>query len=91
MNDTHQHYIWAIVVVIIVGVVAWIYASNRPDVSNYGKDATHNEQTHLNYGLIVLQPGCQNSKAESFMKGSKDIKDKNDLKTGPLVDRVKPK
>lgn len=66
--DNQHHWGWMIVVVIIAGIIAWIYSANRADVNNYGKDSTHNEQNHTNYGLIVLQPGCQNTKAESFMK-----------------------
>lgn len=73
-NSNHPHYIWAFVVIVGMALGLWIYSANRPDVSNYGKDSTHNEQTHNNYGLIVLQPGCQNSKAEAFMKALKEGK-----------------
>lgn len=72
--DNRPHYVWAFVVIGGLCLIAWIYSANRSDVSNYGKDSTHNEQTHNNYGLVVLQPGCQNSKAESFMKALKENK-----------------
>ncbi len=74
MEEHKPHYVWAFVVTLGIGIVAWIYSSNRANVDNYGKDSTHNEQTHTNYGLIVLQPGCQNSKAEAFMKALKENK-----------------
>ncbi len=66
--DNHPHYVWGLVAVIAISVGAWIYSSNRADVSNYDKGSTHNEQTHNNYGLVVLQPGCQNSKVDDYMK-----------------------
>lgn len=79
MDNNHPHYVWAFVVVLAIGVTAWAYSSNRANVDNYGKDSTHNEQTHNNYGLVVLQPGCQNSKAEDLMRRLRDVKNNTSI------------
>lgn len=70
--DNRPHYIWAFVVIAIVGIVAWIYSSNRANTENYAKGSDHQEQTFHNYGLLNLQPGCQNNKAEDFMRGKRN-------------------
>lgn len=79
MDNNHPHYVWAFVAIVGLSIGAWIYSSNRANVDNYGKDSTHNEQTHNNYGLVVLQPGCQNSKAEALMKGLRNARTTNSV------------
>lgn len=68
MNETHPHYIWAFVALIALAIGTYIFTLSRPDIANYGKDSTHAEQVFHNTGLLVMQPGCQNIKAEEFMK-----------------------
>lgn len=71
-NNQHPHYVWALVAVLAIGMIAWVYASNRPDTENYAKGSSHPEQSDRNYGIFVLRPSCQNIKAEDFMKGKKN-------------------
>ena len=71
-NNNHPHYIWAFVAVLTLGMVAWVYSSNRANSETYASGSTHPESTDNNYGLVVLRPGCVNTKAEQFKKEKKN-------------------
>lgn len=77
MNESH-HWGWIIfcffTVLIIAGITSYVFTINRPDIANYAKGSTHPEQNFHNIGLIVLQPGCQNAKAEDYMKEKRNAK-----------------
>lgn len=81
MDSAHPHYIWASVAIVALLLGTWIYSSNRPDTENYAKGSTHPEQTTHNYGFINLQPGCQNIKAEEWMKAKKNEKSSSIVNT----------
>ncbi len=52
-SNNHSHLIWAIVAVLGIGMLAWIYSSNRPDIENIGKDGTKIEDNDHKWGLII--------------------------------------
>lgn len=64
--DNQHHYGWMAVVLIIVCVCVYIWASNRPNIDNYGKDSTHNEQHRQDWPLSVHigEGGCANLAAQ---------------------------
>lgn len=67
MSENHPHYVWAFVAVIIVGVLAYVWSSNRPDVENYGKGSTHPEVTNNNYPLSMGFGGCMAVKPDGTL------------------------
>lgn len=54
--DNHPHYIWAFVVVLIVGVVAWCYSMNRADVTTYARGSNSAQTDIKHYSLVDVNP-----------------------------------
>ncbi len=72
MSENHPHYVWALVAVGTIGLVAWIYSSNRPDVDNLAKGAIKVEthDTYWPFAISIGQGGCTHM---SDMKGKNGI------------------
>ncbi len=58
--ENRPHYIWAFVVVAIVGVVAWIYSANRPDQESFAKGSMKVEthDTYWPFAISIGQGSC---------------------------------
>lgn len=74
-NNNHPHYVWALVAIVTIILIAWIYSSNRPDQSNYAKDSTHAEVHNNYYPLSAGFGGCMAIKPDgTLVKGHKNEK-----------------
>lgn len=54
--DNHPHYVWAFVALVAIGLVAWAYASNRPDVNNYAKGSNPIGTDIRHYSAVDINP-----------------------------------
>lgn len=95
MDDNH-HLGWIVVVGILglagLGLVAWIYASNRPDVNNYGKGANPITTEIRHISLVDINPCGVLFKIDpdKIFKKADAVKTTQDNTTKVVINAAKP-
>lgn len=56
METNHAHYVWGFVAIVGIGIGAWIYSANRPDITNNARGSVPVSNDSHHNSLIDFNP-----------------------------------